>query len=175
MSNIDGDIETKCTYCSFKKTRTTFIDHICSIFYILLCPSLSFKCLFILHIKKWPVHSSPFSTEVSHGFGTARRRVNYFHFSPKRSFNLPNIFRRINYTPICLMADITTANKGEGTDHLDHSPKALDAERWSWLAVSQIPATHNVTQETASANCTLKARTVIRPPGRPSMLWTTYS
>lgn len=77
-------------------------------------------------------------------------------------------------TLLFLMADFTTSDEGKSTDYLDYSSKTLDADLWSWPAITQIPATHHVMQETVSVNGTLKVRTVIRPPSRPSMPWTTY-
>lgn len=59
------------------------------------------------------------------------------------------------------MADFTTSDEGKSTDYLDYSSKTLDAELWFWPAITQIPATHHVMQETVSVNSTLKVRTVI--------------
>ncbi len=57
-------------------------------------------------------------------------------------------------------ADFTASDEGKSTDYLDYSSKTLDAELWSWPAITQIPATHHVMRETVSVNSTLKVRTV---------------
>ncbi len=54
-------------------------------------------------------------------------------------------------------ADFTASDEGKKHGLSGLLVKTLDAELWSWPAITQIPATHHIMRETVSVNSTLES------------------